>query len=107
MNYCQPALRHDLGALWENFVVSEFKKRQETSGDSETAFYFWRTYNQQEVDLIQHAPSGAIKAYEMKWKTDKKMRFPAAFRSAYPQEDVHIVDSANFFEYFSINPNQG
>lgn len=103
-DFRQPALRHDLGALWENFVVSEFKKRQETAGDFDTNFYFWRSYNQQEVDLIQLSAPGEMTAYEFKWKADKKVRFPAAFRSAYPQAALKVIDSANFFEHFPTLP---
>lgn len=99
-DFRQPGLRTDLGALWENYVVSEFKKRQETAGDKETQFYFWRTYNQQEVDLVEVHEKGEMKAYEIKWKWDKPARFPAAFRTAYPHASLNMVDSSNLFDYF-------
>lgn len=102
-DFRQPGLRNDLGALWENFVVSEFKKRQETVGDKETQFYFWRTYNQQEVDLLEVHEKGDMKAYEIKWKWDKPARFPAAFRTAYPRASLNMVDSANLFDYFDAS----
>ncbi|MFN3528696.1 MAG: ATP-binding protein [Bacteroidia bacterium] len=100
-DFRQPGLRPDLGALWENFVVSEFKKLQETAGDQETQFYFWRSYNQQEVDLVQVHEKGELKAYEIKWKWDKPARFLAAFRTAYPQASLQMVHIGNFFDYFN------
>ena len=46
------ALRKDIGALWENFLVSERRKCLNYS-KSVCNSYFWRTKQQQEVDYVE------------------------------------------------------
>ena len=45
-------LRNDIGQLWENFLMSERRKTNAYSGKLVNA-YFWRTYDQKEIDLIE------------------------------------------------------
>jgi hypothetical protein len=40
-----------------------------------TQFYFWRNYQQQEIDLIEFE-NGTLCAYEMKWAHAKKNKNP-------------------------------
>ena len=40
------------GALWENFIIGERMKRKHNNL-SNINLYFWRTYDQQEIDLIE------------------------------------------------------
>ena len=42
-------------------------------GDNETIQYFWRTTQQQEIDLIEEKES-QLTAYEFKWNKNKKVR---------------------------------
>lgn len=44
-------LRQDTGALWENFLISE-RLKQNIYKEKFTKMYFWRTKQQQEVDLV-------------------------------------------------------
>ena len=44
--------RNDTGQLWENFCISERLKYQHYK-QIYTNNYFWRTYDQQEIDLIE------------------------------------------------------
>lgn len=75
------SLRNDIGALWENFIVSEFKKDQYWMGTT-TPLYFWRTYQQQEIDLLIES-GGKLSAYEIKWKKGRSLP-PKNWRDAYP-----------------------
>jgi len=61
-------LRNDLGALWENFVVMELMKRYEYQRQY-ASFYFWRTYDQKELDLVIDE-NGRLSGYEIKWRDD-------------------------------------
>jgi len=61
-------LRNDLGALWENFVVMELMKRYQYQRQY-ASFYFWRTYDQKELDLVIDE-NGRLSGYEIKWRDD-------------------------------------
>jgi uncharacterized protein len=68
-NFNPLQLRNDVGELWENYLVLERLKRQEYLGENANS-YFWRTYRQQELDLVEER-EGKLFGYEMKWGTTK------------------------------------
>ena len=76
-NYAPPELRADMGALWENLMVSERVKRNMYCG-SFAQLYFWRTHDQKEIDLIEEE-DGMIRAFEFKWNHRTKSRVPQQF----------------------------
>lgn len=88
--------RVDTGALWENFIISERRKKL-VNADLSTRTYFWRTTQQQEVDYIEDNSQG-ISAYEIKWNPLKKVSFPKTFKRNYPEAEVMIVNQDNFHE---------
>jgi len=88
-------LRTDIGALWENFVVAEFKKQQYWAANS-SPLYFWRTYQQEEVDLVKDE-GGKLYAYEIKW-SKPKIRPPKNWLTAYPQSEWKHITRDNFME---------
>jgi len=95
-NFNPLELRLDKGALWENFLISErikylkYHKRYAKT-------YFWRTAQQQEIDWIEEV-DGKITAYEFKWKSKRKVKFPQKFIDAY-QADVKVIDTENYYEF--------
>jgi len=95
-NFNPPSLRNDIGALWENYLFSERLKKQTYQG-ARTSSYFWRTYDQQEVDLVEEA-DGKLSGYEFKWKP-KKIKAPKAWRDAYPEASFETVSQENFLEF--------
>ena len=60
-------------------------------------FYFWRTYDQQEIDLIE-AGSGVMNAFELK-SGKKTPAAPKAFANAYPEAGFVAVNINNYLEY--------
>jgi predicted AAA+ superfamily ATPase len=88
--------RDDTGKLWENFCISERLKKQ-TYDESFSNFYYWRTYDQQEIDLIEET-DGRISAYEIKWG-DKEAKVPKAFVDNYPDAGFSTVNRTNFFKF--------
>jgi predicted AAA+ superfamily ATPase len=95
-NFNQLELRQDRGALWENFLISErikFLKYHKLY----TKTYFWRTAQQQEIDWIEEI-DGKITAYEFKWKSKNKVKFPQKFIEAY-QAEVKVIDTDNYYEF--------
>jgi len=89
-------LRDDIGKLWENYVISEKLKKQ-YADDTLVYNYFWRTYDQQEIDWIEDR-GGKLYAYEMKWNEKKKVKVPVAWKNAYPNSEYKVVSPANIME---------
>lgn len=75
------ALRSDVGALWENFLVSE-RRKQLIYWQSFATQYFWRTKQQQEIDYVEE-DNGKIQAFEMKWSPKKAVKLPLTFTNNY------------------------
>ncbi|MDD4848083.1 MAG: ATP-binding protein [Bacteroidales bacterium] len=90
------ALRNDVGALWENFLVSERIKYNHYTKQYSN-FYFWRTTLQQEIDLIEEK-DGKITAYEFIWNQHRNVKFSKSFLQAYPESDFKVIQKENFFE---------
>ncbi len=90
------ALRQDVGALWESFLISERIKMQ-NNNNHYTSFYFWRSYTNQEIDLIEEA-NGSIKAFEFKWG-DKKVKKPSIFGANYPDVEFKVIRKADLLSF--------
>ncbi|WP_317133889.1 ATP-binding protein [Brumimicrobium oceani] len=86
-------LRQDKGALWENFLISE-RLKQNTYKNTNTKMYFWRTKQQQEVDLVEEK-DGVITGFEFKWKAKNNLKLPRTFVNEYGAKEV-IIDRSNF-----------
>ncbi|MBQ0030994.1 MAG: ATP-binding protein [Bacteroidales bacterium] len=84
------------GALWENFIISERVKIKH-NGMKNINMYFWRTYDQQEIDLIEEE-NNSLSAFEMK-SGKKNPKAPKAFVDAYPEAIFNVVNKENFWEY--------
>jgi predicted AAA+ superfamily ATPase len=94
-------LRSDIGALWENFLVAE-RRKQNAYHRREVRSYFWRTTAQQKIDYVEER-SGALQAFEFKWKRLPKHRFPKSFLANYGASGT-FVDRANFREFVTPAP---
>ena len=97
-NFNPLSLRGDAGAMFENWVISEKIKKSNNNRDFSN-FYFWRTYDQQEIDLVEDS-KGSITAYECKWKKDTK-KIPNDWKKAYPQSQFNLINKDNVFEFLS------
>lgn len=80
--------RNDVGALWENFLISERMKTNHYD-ESSAKSYFWRTHAQQEIDYVEEH-SGQIFAYEFKWNTKAKAKFPNIFIETYQPSEKRV-----------------
>ena len=90
------SLRQDTGMLWENYFITERLKRNSYTGYHANS-YFWRTYDQQEIDLIEEK-NDTLNAFECKWK-EKRIKVPAAFAKAYPGASFHQVHPNNYLSW--------
>jgi predicted AAA+ superfamily ATPase len=90
-------LRNDVGALWENFMISERLKKN--SQVMETAgMFFWRGVQQGEVDYIE-VSSGKVSAFEMKWGRKTRVTPPASFRALYPGVPFEVIHPGNYWHF--------
>jgi predicted AAA+ superfamily ATPase len=88
--------RNDIGILWENFLTVERMKRNEYS-NSHPNYYFWRTYDQKEIDLIEEI-GGELNGYEFKW-TNKTTGSKKEWLDAYKNAHLEIINRDNYFEF--------
>lgn len=94
-NFNPLKLRQDVGALFENFFLIE-KMKHEGNKRVFANFYFWRTYDQKEIDFIEEK-AGKLFAYEVKWQ-DKEVKPPKDWLQNYPNSDFITVSPQNCFE---------
>jgi len=90
-------IRDDAGFLWENFCIAERKKFNETNFRF-ASLYFWRTYDQQEIDLIEER-DGKISAFECKSKTENA-KIPKYFSEKYPEVIFETINWKNYGKFF-------
>lgn len=95
-NFNPLKLRDDVGALWENYLVVERLKRQEYRRVSSNN-YFWRTYDQKEIDLIEER-AGKLFGYEMKWG-DKAPKPPKDWLNTYANASYEVINQNNYLDF--------
>lgn len=93
------ALRNgnDIGMLWENYLFMERMKRNEYKKNFRS-YHFWRTYDQQEIDLIE-VKNKSIAAFEFKYNVKKSPKIPTAFEKAYPEATFEIINEKNYLDF--------
>lgn len=98
-NFNKITLRADSGQLWENYIMSErlkflaYTKRHASR-------YFWRTYDQQEIDLIEEE-AGELRAYEFKWSEKRKVKAPGGWVKAYPEASFELINPKNYLDFIT------
>lgn len=98
-NFNQIKLRTDIGALWENFLISE-RVKQNVYKDTFARMYFWRTKQKQEIDFVEEK-NGKVFGFEFKWKAKTKAKLPETFINAYKAQ-TRVIDRSNFREFIII-----
>ena len=97
-NFQSLEFRQDVGALWENFMISErVKVLNYNRWYGRT--YFWRTYQQQEIDWIEEM-DGQFSAIEFKWNEKyKNKKIPQKFTDNYPIKATMTISPNNCDEF--------
>ena len=98
-NFNSIDIRNDMGMLWENYCISERIKKQ-TYNETFSNFNFWRTYDQQEIDLIE-TRNQQLEAFEFKWGS-KISKVPKAFAVNYPKAEFKIINKDSFFDFLKM-----
>lgn len=96
-NFQLASSRTDIGALWENYLISERKKRNSYTNNYALT-YFWRTKEKQEIDYIEEI-DGSLSAYDFKWSKIKKAKIPLTFTRNYPEATCKIITPENYLEF--------
>jgi len=99
-NYGSLKQRTDIGALWENFVVSERMKYLSYNLNYSNK-YFWRTTQHQEIDYIEEY-NGQLTAFEIKWNPKKKVVFPKTFINNYPNTKFEVINPDNIWDFVGV-----
>lgn len=101
-NFNPLKLRDDFDRLYENFCFIErlkiFANKKEKAN-----FYFWRTYDQKEIDLIEEK-QGKLFAFEFKWQ-EKDKKLPSSgqtFLKTYKNSQFFLVTPKNLEEFLKI-----
>jgi uncharacterized protein len=95
-NFNPLEIRDDIGALWEDYVVTERLKKQEYFRQSVNA-YFWRTYDKKEIDLVEEC-QGQLSGFEIKWKR-QSVHPPKHWLDAYPNADFELIHQDNYLQF--------
>lgn len=103
-NFKPMSSRTDAGALWANFVIAERTKLLRYQ-NKDAALYFWRTTQQQEIDLIEEYEE-SFSAYEFKWGKTGKVRFPQTFTENYGGAKTFVINPENVEEVLLQAPAQ-
>ena len=82
--------------MWENFVIEELLKQNKYQKKN-ASYHFWRTTQQQEIDLIETI-NGQITAYEIKYNPKQKAKFSKTFVKNYKPEVTKVIHLDNFLE---------
>jgi uncharacterized protein len=97
-NFNEMHLRTDAGGIWENFCIAERLKFNQNHRRLVNS-YFWRTYDQKEIDYIEEK-DGKLICFEFKFKAGSKTRFPAEFKENYPNSEFRVITPENFYELY-------
>jgi len=63
-----------------------------------TKNYFWRTYDQQELDWLEEK-ADALAGCEFKWNENKKVIIPTAFVNAYLDASFEVIIKSNYLDF--------
>jgi len=88
--------RDDVGPLWENFMVMERRKFLAYLPEYAN-LYFWRTYDQQEIDLVEER-GGRLVGYEFKWSPKKRISPPKDWLKTYSNAGFSVISPDNYQE---------
>lgn len=98
-NFSPLPYRADVGALWENYLISE-RIKWLINNNIQANTYFWRTTSQSEIDFIEET-DGSITAYEFKYNPKGKARFSQSFVESYNPLELKVIHSENYWEWLS------
>lgn len=101
-NFTDVELRQDIGALWENWLISQ-RLIHNHYNNIWVNNWFWRTTDQKKVDYIEEQ-DGRLTGYEFKWNPKAKARIHKAFIETYKAE-ILVINRDNFDDFLLQVPS--
>ncbi len=98
-NFNPLSIRNDVGELWENYIFYERMKFLEYN-DIFVNRYFWRTYDQQKIDLVE-AKNQCLSAFEVKYSSKAKYKFSKYWLEHYPEAVNQVIHKDNYMGFIS------
>lgn len=98
-NFNPLSIRNDVGELWENYIFYERMKFLEYN-DIFVNRYFWRTYDQQEIDLVEEK-NQCLSAFEVKYSSKAKYKFSKYWLEHYPEAVNQVIHKDNYMGFIS------
>lgn len=95
-NYNSINLRNDIGQLWENYLMSE-RMKVNAYLKRRVNIYFWRTYDQQEIDLVEESGTD-LAAFEFKWNKSK-VKIPTAWKNNYSDTTFEVICKEDYLHF--------
>jgi uncharacterized protein len=98
-NFNRLDMRLDKGELWENYLMAErmkflsYERRHANQ-------YFWRTYDQQELDLVEEE-AGELRGFEFKWNIRRAIKAPGGWKKAYPEATFEVITPDNYLDFIA------
>lgn len=96
-NFNLIADRGDVGQLWEQYIISE-RIKANSYNDYFPKYFFWRTYDAQEIDFIEVNNKQQLTAIECKWSKGKTKN-ATAFLKAYPATSLNVINRQNYLDW--------
>ncbi len=94
-NFNPLSTRNDVGSLWENYMILERMKFNLSRG-FDPVYYFFRSYEMQEIDLFEEA-GGVINGYEFKFSKDGISRVTREiFENDIKGKELHVINKENY-----------
>ena len=95
-NFNPLGLRNDMVPLFENYLALERMKKQNYLNIASNN-YFWRTYDQKEVDWVEER-EGALFGYEFKW-APQDVKPPKLWQDTYQSAHFECVHKDNYLSF--------
>lgn len=89
--------RNDVDQLFENFFVME-RLKYLTNNSIYRNVYFWRTYDGQEIDLIEEG-EGKLLGFEIKHSPKAKFKIAKTFSEIYNNSNIELINKDNYLNY--------
>ena len=94
-NLNRPEARNDMGVLWENFIISERKKKL-LYDHPRVSSYFWRNYAGAELDIVEES-NNKLSAIKIKYKKPR-LKAPKAWTDNYGN-DFQCITRENYLGF--------
>ncbi len=91
------ALRDDVGALWENFLVME-RYKYLTNNELWAQQFFWRLQSGAKIDYVE-VFEGKPSAYEFKYRQQIEQKPPMSWLQTYPEARFATVHLDNWIQF--------